>query len=468
MERLWIIKLLRLTERIDLAIQIGESHFREFKSAFEGPPNNKKPRDAKVVAKDIAETLVAFANADGGELIVGIEDDGSVTGLGYGDDKIQLLLDAPRTRVHADTALPSVRAVRLLYGGHSVLYFSVPQGTSYVYITSDGRCLQRKDLESVPISSEQIKLSRDEITSREYDRHFVDNADIQDLDIRLLTSVAEQISKGMSIEKCLQHLDVAVFDGTRLRLRKAALLLFAGDARKWHPRAQVRILRINGTELKTGSNYNVTIDDPIDRNIIELVNDSWDHLRPHLAETGLLSVCSFKACLESQRSCRKCMNRKPYSSDLTDAQWLLLPSALAVCQERWPYERPTSAKSSTRSLPQPRGLHLAGSCRDFPPGGLSTNTSPPGRPTAPENFSTAALRRRSCGWRRAVYTPTTASIDSQTVKAAEAADSRNWKPGAKKLGRKHIVVDSLELAAGGAGDEGRRSRRVAAARCWSR
>jgi ATP-dependent DNA helicase RecG len=301
-------EVLRLAERVEIARQIGESHFREFKSAYEGPPNEKKPRDPKSVSKDIAETLVAFANADGGELIVGIEDDGSVTGLGYSEERIQGLIEAPKSRVHKDTPLPSVRAIPLPYQGHVVLYFSVPKGTTYVYLTSDGRCLQRRDLESVPIASEQIKFSRDEVASREYDRQFVDHADIDDLDIRLLSGVAEQISKGMSVEKCLQHLDIAEFDGSCLRLRKAALLLFAADARKWHPRLQVRILRINGTELRSAPHYNVTKDETVEGNVIQLLSDSWDQLRPHLAETRFSGKALFKTqIIYPELACREAL-----------------------------------------------------------------------------------------------------------------------------------------------------------------
>jgi ATP-dependent DNA helicase RecG len=59
-------EILKLGERIDIALQLGESHFREFKSGFEGPPGKKYPRNLKRISVDIAQTLVAFANADGG------------------------------------------------------------------------------------------------------------------------------------------------------------------------------------------------------------------------------------------------------------------------------------------------------------------------------------------------------------------------------------------------------------------
>ncbi|MFQ5435682.1 MAG: helix-turn-helix domain-containing protein, partial [Anaerolineae bacterium] len=69
-----------IIERAKTAIDLGESHFREFKSGLEGMPGEKVKRSTKSIATNIAQTLVAFANADGGELLVGVEDSGEITG----------------------------------------------------------------------------------------------------------------------------------------------------------------------------------------------------------------------------------------------------------------------------------------------------------------------------------------------------------------------------------------------------
>jgi predicted HTH transcriptional regulator len=75
---------LLLVERVRNTISLGESHFREFKSAFEGRPAEKRMRPVARVCRDIGEAHVAFANADGGELIVGVErESGKVRGFGF-------------------------------------------------------------------------------------------------------------------------------------------------------------------------------------------------------------------------------------------------------------------------------------------------------------------------------------------------------------------------------------------------
>ena len=89
---------------------------------------------------------------------------------------------------------------------------------------------------------EQIQFERQEIKSREYDSQFVDGAMVTDLDFRLLQGIADQYIKGLGIERYLQQIGSAEYAQKGLRLKRAALLLFATDIDRWHPRSQVRFL----------------------------------------------------------------------------------------------------------------------------------------------------------------------------------------------------------------------------------
>lgn len=300
--------ILRLKERVEIATEIGESYYREFKSGFEGPPGAKKPRDISQIKADIAKTLVAFANADGGELFVGIEDDNTVSGLQFPQEKIQEILDASKTSILKETPVPVKQATIIDYNGLKVAYFSVNKGTEFVHLTAKGECFQRKDRESVPTASETIVFQREERASMEYDRGFVEIAKITDLNHELLESVAHRISKLISPEKLLQYLDLAEFDGTTLKLRKGALLLFSKKSSKWHPRLQVRIFRVRGTEEKTGKEFNVTEVGEANGNIFELIETSWDLLRPHLTDTKFSEDALFKSqIMYPELACREAL-----------------------------------------------------------------------------------------------------------------------------------------------------------------
>jgi ATP-dependent DNA helicase RecG len=301
-------EILRLKERVEIAIEIGESYYREFKSAVEGPATSKRPRDVREICSDIARTLVAFANADGGELFVGIEDNNNITGLPFADDKVDVILKAPETHVLKDTPLPLKRASLIDYNGQKIAYYSVEKGAKYVHLTVKGECFQRKDRESMPTASEQIRFVREEEASREYDRQFVDLAAITDLDLSLVLSVSQNIFKSISLEKFLQYLELAEFDGNRLRLRKAALLLFAKKISRWHPRCQVRILRVKGSEEKTGEDFNIKEVGEANGNIFELIENSWDLLRPHLTETRFAKDALFKTqIIYPELACREAL-----------------------------------------------------------------------------------------------------------------------------------------------------------------
>lgn len=303
------VEFVNLEERARTAISLGESHFREFKSALQGVPGQKQIRDSKLVCKDIGEALVAFANADGGELLVGVEDNGDITGLETTSvSYVELLENAPTSHVHQRTPLPPVRLASLTLDGHKVLYFSVQKSTSYIHLTSDGRCVQRRDLETVPIPPEEIIFNRKERESRGYDRQFLDDATAGHLNTDLLRTVADQLSPGMSIEKCLQYLELAEYVGPGLRLRRAALLLFAKEPNRWHPRLQIRIIKVAGNELKSGAQYNAKSDQTVNGNILELIEKGWDSLRPQLVQTRLGRGARFESTMMyPELACREAL-----------------------------------------------------------------------------------------------------------------------------------------------------------------
>ncbi|MBN2286035.1 MAG: putative DNA binding domain-containing protein [Tissierellales bacterium] len=279
---------LYIEDRIKESIALRESQFREFKSAYEGRPDEKIPRSLKCLKEDICRTLVAFANADGGTLLVGVEDDGTITGIPHDEKKIAILLDTYSDGIHKETPLSSVHAEALVYQSQRILFFSVDKSTTMIHQTSDGRCLKREDKNTIPVNFERLQFERREQISRQYDREFAYDVKLDALDIELVQRISNRISKTkMTPEKFLQFYDLADYSNGRIAISRAALLLFGKDTQRILTRMQVRIVRVPGTEFRTGRHYTVTSDDTVSGNIFELITSSWDLMRPFLVRTEM-------------------------------------------------------------------------------------------------------------------------------------------------------------------------------------
>jgi len=86
-----------------------EGQFLERKSCFDRRGQTGRPLPWKKMAADISETLVAFANADGGELIVGLDDDGTPSEVPGTENQIARLAEVPGTRVTPPLPVVPVR-----------------------------------------------------------------------------------------------------------------------------------------------------------------------------------------------------------------------------------------------------------------------------------------------------------------------------------------------------------------------
>jgi len=256
-----------------------EGQFFERKSCYDRSGQKPKLRSAREVARDVAETLAAMANADGGTLALGIEDDGIPTGLNYPPDRLDIIFKAPQRLVS-----PPLKArhqwVRL--ENVQILVFEVDWSPE-VHQLSDGRYLLRIGDKNIPFPASDIAAMKEGKRRRATESRFIPEASLSDLDPALFDELRKKTGLSLSNEALLFHYRLAETRNGRLVLSLAALLLFAKDPIRWHPACYVDFVKWEGTERRFGPEFNVVkrarIEAPLPKLIEQAFNTIWPHIR---------------------------------------------------------------------------------------------------------------------------------------------------------------------------------------------
>ena len=91
-------------------LERDEGQFLERKSLWDQGPGGPRTLDRRTVRDAIAECVAAFANADGGDLVLGAEDDGEPTGHGYPAEAVDEFFLAPERRLRPPVNVRTHRA----------------------------------------------------------------------------------------------------------------------------------------------------------------------------------------------------------------------------------------------------------------------------------------------------------------------------------------------------------------------
>lgn len=205
------------------------------------PINSNKPEvfaveaesyffDRKSARKDAAETakhLSAFANALGGKLVIGIEDNGEITGFKRGGARN--IEDFEQSAITTCSPSPDVKCIRVPVVNSKgeddqILVIDVAASTDRVITRrSDREVFLRQ-------GDKSVKLDREQVLALEYDKHqriFEEEVDerssLEDLDKEILVRYKDSLGTDVSDEQLLRSRGF-LREG---HLTKAGILLFA-------------------------------------------------------------------------------------------------------------------------------------------------------------------------------------------------------------------------------------------------
>ena len=88
-----------------------EGQVLDFKSLWDKSASPARLVERRAVRDWIAEYVAAFANADGGTLVLGVDDDGTPSGHGYPEEAIVEFLAVPERRLRPAVRCQIPRAV---------------------------------------------------------------------------------------------------------------------------------------------------------------------------------------------------------------------------------------------------------------------------------------------------------------------------------------------------------------------
>ena len=254
-------------------IGFSEDLTHEFKSDRTCLPDN-----------DIIDAVVAFADTDGGELYLGVEDNGEITGLHKEH------MDSTRLAAFiANKTVPPVSArVEFLSLAHPVLKISVPKRTSVV-ASSNGK-IQRRRLkadgtpENVPMYPYEIASRLSSLSLLDYSAQAVPDVDYNCLDTvereRLRNVIRSYRGETALLELNDKELDkalqlVTTQEGKLVPTFCGLLLIGQKEAIRQHmPTAEASIQVFSGTDIKVNESFHLPILAAFDR-IVEYFS-AWN------------------------------------------------------------------------------------------------------------------------------------------------------------------------------------------------
>jgi ATP-dependent DNA helicase RecG len=230
-------------QELHALIALGEGQLIEF-----------KPFGGGVSVTSLAETIVAFANAEGGTILIGVDDNGRITGFSPTTDNIDRLLNAAR-----DCCQPPVpvNLERVEMNGRTVVAIIVERSTS-LHSHVDGRVILRVGSQDKRLLGDEIFKVASAKTQVSYENDAVSQATWEDLDDLVIAEYLrrreERLKERIQLDKLelLRALGLTAVHQDREVPNVAAVLLFGRHPEQFIVQSGLVVVRFAGTVPGSG------------------------------------------------------------------------------------------------------------------------------------------------------------------------------------------------------------------------
>ena len=228
-------------------------------------------KSARVDARDLAKTLIALANAEGGTVVVGFWN-GVVEGVAAaGADQLsrwrQAVIDFTAPPIPYQVRLVDCRNAR---GERDQLLVIEVEASEQVHASKREEVFLRVGDENRRLTFSQRQELLYDKGQASYEVSPVVGARVDDLNRDLLGSYASAV-KHPEPERLLDARGLLTRSG---EVTVAAVLLFGIHPQRWIPEASVRVLRYRGTERGTGARQQLLSDERIEGSIPWLLGEA--------------------------------------------------------------------------------------------------------------------------------------------------------------------------------------------------
>ena len=296
-------------------------------------------KSVNIDPKALAIPIIAFANADGGTVAIGISDKTRrIEGVDYDIQKLNELL-----RVPFDFCVPTVKAeiekvqcTDFKGRENHVLLMHIEPSMEVHANQADEVFMRVGDKSKKLTFEERMQLMYDK-GERFFEDKPVPEADIEDIDLAFVEKYIDQIGYSKTAMEYLRENKGFIKEKNgKVQISSATILLFGKNPQLYFPRARVRFIRYEGIEERVGTQMNVIKDVIFEGNILKMITDAVAYLdtqikeKTYLGEDGLFVTEEEYPKFVRQEIIVNAVTHRDYSIRGTDIQIKMFDDRIVV------------------------------------------------------------------------------------------------------------------------------------------